>query len=389
MSEHIESIVANAVSEAGIAADSPSEPTLSTETSDPSSDPIDASGTEGDASPTQGEGGDSSPVGAETTHPPDADASNTESIDAKGAENTDKPVDEDTKFLESIGLRDPKPGERENRIPHKRVKQMVMKGMARAKEQVEAGYKTQLAERDTKLATMTTRSDFLTKLEQASDADAMKFVEMAAIANPKVWAPIVERLKGAVSPQTQSQPQVSAAGPRPEPDVQFTDGSKGYSPAQHDKLLAWVASDASAKATAAATKQFDDRFGPIEKQYKAQEINRQLAPQVQARIEQMRTVYGEAFTADEKKGTNSEILAYQKANPSASFEAACAAVLVPKLRADEVKIREKIAKEARDRKPAAKSQAAAPAKAVRQPSDEPRTTEDVVRQSLIDAGMLS
>lgn len=308
--------------------------------------PVDAATTTDD---TAGADGDGAAAAAAAVSP--SAGTTKEPVVEPPVETADQKADRET--LEALGLKAPKPGEKENRLPHSRVSQMVLKAVARGKDEVTKTLQP-------KLDAAEARSAEYARLEVMADRDPDRLIELFAAANPKVWKPVQARLAGAataVSPTGQQPPTEAAKGgtPMPEPNFKLPDGSMTYDQRGLIALLEWNRNE----ATAAAEAKFEQRLTPFEKARKdAEERDRQAAwqaeraPRVRAQIESARKQWGALFDADydkAEKGGKSDILTYMNEN-RVSFDAACAAVLLPKLRVDRTTMRKELLEEINSRK---------------------------------------
>lgn len=286
--------------------------------------------------------------------------------------------------LEAVGLKAPKEGERENRLPHSRVVKMVLKGVQRGREQAAA----QIAEKDTKIGELEGTVAEYTRMNVFADRDPDRFLEALAVANPRVWKPILQKLQGA--PAAATEVKAAPGGfdtPMPKPNFKLPDGSMTYDDAGLASLLEWNEAKAVAIAEDRITKKFEERFGPIEEDHKRVSWEREQAPKIAALTKQARETWGKLFDDDYQKAENggqSEILAYMKQHkmPLARFHEAVQAVLLPKLRADRTKMRGEIIEELN----------AAPAASVEHRTQVkerpvPTSIEQAIRDSVAAAGL--
>ena len=171
----------------------------------------------------------------------------------------------------------------------------------------------------------------------------------------------------------------------PGPDLKYQDGSFGYSPEQFQKRDEVMMRNAAKLAEHNLRKSVD----PLLRTHRAQEMFNQYAPRIQRRVENMRQRYGDLFTEDEKAGEKSEVLTHMR-KTGESLEAACAAILVPKMQKQakdaEQRGREKALEEVNNRKKAAESGGGGPKKVV--PKAGPKSTEDVVREAMRAANLV-
>lgn len=297
--------------------------------------------------------------------------------------------DELTKELEALGIKAPKEGERENRLPYSRVKKIT----ENLKKKLEAAHTAALAERDGKLTSTEQELSNFRKADELFRSDPDRYVQVLAALNP-AYRKYVD-LKPAVEAKPAAVVAAEALGPRPAPDWKFEDGSLGYSPAQHEKLLDWVAATAEAKAVARAEESYTKRFGPIEKAWQANEAAQQGRTKVTGQFRQAQKIWGKLFDEDYALGEKSEVLKAMRENdgeqgrPFLSFDACVASVLAPKQQAwgaaSRDALRAEWTKELNER-PAAAARTG-PAATKTDEASAPQTAEDIVRAAVVAAGL--
>lgn len=299
-----------------------------------------------------------------------------------------KELDALSRELEGLGIKPPKEGERENRIPRSRM----VKIFGNAKKKWVAEHAAELKTRDDKIAGDTKRQANYDNADRLIATDPDRYLQMLAALHP-VYK---QYLGGKQVPEVAkpATPVVSALGPRPKPDITYTPeqgGGIGYSPEQHEKLLDWIAANAKAEAITEAEARFTKRFGSIEKTWQAQEARQQLQPTINAQISRASKLYGKLFDDDYALGSNpatqdkSEILRALKANSDMPFDAVVASVLLPKIQTDENAKRSAIIKELNARKPAAAKAAPAAIRTGAVDPNAPKTTEEIVKEALARA----
>lgn len=301
----------------------------------------------------------------------------------------DEPKDDLEKELEALGLgkKDLQPGERENRIPYSRTRKIVGNAIKRATEK----FQGQVTEATTKTQALETEIAPYRRVDELIVKDPDQYVKFLATLHPTLYGKF---LKPAEAIADKAAPTTPAAADdlEPKPDHKFEDGTMGYTPDQHAKLLQWNHRQGVREAETRLRKEMDDRLGPMEAERRAREADAAQLPRVQAQKDWATKTYGEAFTADYKKGAKSEILALMKANdglmgrPYLSFEACVAQFMVPKLQADRNAIRESVLAEINARPAAAVKGPAAAVKAVTEDNG-PKTMEQVIKDSLVAAGL--
>ena len=368
MPEDLESVVANAVAEAGIGEEA--EPDIESANTETVSD-------------------EETPEVVEKTEVVDEPESAKESATDEAADDekpveksTTKPAEKDqlTKDLEELGLKAPKEGERENRLPHSRVRK-IAENYGKKVEARFTGVVENLTGENTRL---TTRQRNFDKADELAANDPDRYMKLLSAIHPGKYDKF---LSGSTAEKpterTAEKPNAiaSAAGPRPQPDVLFEDKSRGYSPEQHEKLLEWVAADAADRAETRAIEKveaaMEAKYGKLYKSYEAQEALNEQIPHVK---EVVNNVY-ETWGKDLVDKHEDEIVAYMEKHPTVSTADATARVLVPKLRADRNTMRGELINETKKRTAAA-AKIVPGGKTVGKDDEEPESLEDVVRKSV-------
>lgn len=289
-------------------------------------------------------------------------------------------VDELTAELEALGIKAPKEGERENRLPYSRVKKIV----ANAQKKLRDSHAATLKERETKFTAAETRAQQLDAIEKMVTGDPRGYMERLAIVNPE-FRQFLDRI--GVVPEEKKP--VVADDPQPEPDGKYADGTTGYTPEGLQKLREWD----RRQAVAEAEKRFDARLGPIEKaekvraqQQRDHEYRQSQIPVINGQIATASKTWGKAFDEDyaKQESGNSDILKYMQANPDVPFDTCVAAVLVPKMLADRNTMRADVLKEVSTTSAARKGAAAkGPGSATKSGSEAgPQTTEEIIKAAI-------
>lgn len=325
---------------------------------------------------------------------PDADPDpNAEVIDPDAVAKAAAKVtnqDEFDALCDELGFRAPKAGQRENKIPQSRVRARVKTALKKYSEK----FGTERTDLTGKLSAADTELQTFRRVDQAiaagatDPAAARRYIEMLAAVHPAYKAFLGD---GSTAAPASTVPQsIKDLGPKPGPDLKYDDGTTGFSQEQLDKRDEWLAASAEIRGYERSKKEFETRFGPMETAHKTALERAAEQPRIEARVAAVREQWGELFLAQErtelaKKGS-SEIAKYQAAHPGVPFEQVVAAVLLPKLQTDRTKMRTEILAELK-RKPVAST---APIAAVKPGATEeptgPRSTQDVIREALREAG---
>lgn len=271
---------------------------------------------------------------------------------------------------------------RDNRIPQPRVAKMVEKARAKAT----AAHQVELKTVQDKLIAAEQKANLLDSLDKLATNDPARYIELLGRANP-AYREFVRQQKVAetVAPTTAA---AVAADPMPAPDAQFPDGSKGYSEQGLAALQSWTKREAKREATDEVLKQVNERFGPLEKQWRAQQtyaVTRQHATQT---ITDLRSVWGDLLDKhDAEIGqavAEDNVQAQRLGRPVTPADRIVARVLTPKLRGDREALRTEWTKELNAR-PAAAAKSVPAAAASAPVFDGPRTTADIVREAMANA----
>ena len=240
-------------------------------------------------------------------------------------------------FEKKFGIPAQSSSGRENRIPYSRVKKIVEKAVKDAKpsweKDLEASHVpvTKFQELDTKVKDYEGRLTQVAEFERIMSEEPVNFLKMlvklpqyAQIFNP------------ASQPQgtTPNQPNTSAADEMPQPDQQMPDGSMVYSMDGLKNLLEWR----DQRVEARVTKQIEDRYAPLENDYKQYQSVQAVIPQVQKQIDDARRL--PLFNENED-----EIVKALQANPAITLDQAYLQVVLPKFKVDRDKMRAELLKE--------------------------------------------
>lgn len=366
--EGLEGIISAAVADA--TPDNTPAPEGDAAEADPIDDPADTPDpVEGDPDPVADPAGDPDPV---------EDPAKVAEIDpATGKPKVEeKPVEKDqlTKDLEEMGLKEPKDGERENRLPFKRVKKIT----ENYGKKVAARYEAQLTPLKAEVETLRGTATTVKNVDRLIATDPDRYITMLAGIHPEYKKFLnggkTEAPKDGKPAENKA---VTDLGPRPAADHKFEDGSMGYTPEQHEKLLDWVANKAKADALAEARTEMDKRFKPLDDQRKSQEDYDKRVDGVRAEAGRIRDAYG----ADVVKKYENQIVDHMKKNPTMSPTQAAREIIVPAMQADRNKMRTELLAELGQRPKAAKPAPAAPAVKDTE-EDNPSTIEGVIAKSI-------
>lgn len=333
--------------------------------------------------------------GAEVTAAPEVHAPDTaplEGAEPEVAPAVHAPMDKD-EFEAKWGIPPQTINGRENRIPYSRVKKInfntekelaeLALGRKFTKEELEKkGFKAsdfvkshvaKLPELEAKVKDYEERFERVNRFENIMVNEPEKFVNM--LATLPAYKPFFDAIEKAFqiiqtgqAPQ-QHQVRQNPTDAMPEPDEVLPDGSRVYSMEGLARRDAWN----RAQAKNEILKEVEAKYGPIQQEYETQKTWNQASQAVHNQIQEART--WELF--QEHEDAIAEVL--QK-NPKWSLERAYNHVVLPKYKADRIKMRQELLAEL-EKAPKATS---APAGAVKSLPVEgpPKSLNDVIRESI-------
>lgn len=269
---------------------------------------------------------------------------------------------------------------RENRIPYSRVKKIVEGAEKRALEPLQK----QLAELTPKIQEYEQRLTQVAEFEQVMVNDPGRFLDM--LSTIPAYSQFFQMMEQFVSNQNQAPaqqtPEAQAAAilendPMPQPDDE--DGT-GYTMEGLKKLLDWNARVVKSQVT----QEIESQYKPIKERFDAEQTIAQLTPKVQKQMEA-------AYQWPKFAENEAEIIQVLQQYPTASLEQAYQHVVVPKLIADEQKLRTDIRQQVLgELKKAPPVSTGVPAGHVKprpaSVSSGPRNLEDVIAEQLKENG---
>ncbi len=338
----------------------------------------------------------------------DAAADDAASVEAAGAEeattevvapavkdNVDKPIEGAAKpaedeFAKKFGISATGVTGRENRIPYSRVKKIVEKNerdvVARVTKELEDKYNPQINETGAKVQDYESRLGRVAQFEQVMTTNPREFLGMlSGLPAYKEFFEFVNKAmegQGGRIEDAKTTPTAAAGDAMPEPDKLLADGSRVYSMDGLKALMAWQGQQVETRVNAGWEKKVNERFGPIEQAYKSQEYMAKLVPQIDAQIAEARKLPNFAELED-------DVVKILNENPRINLEGAYVQAyqtkIVPKLSTDRNKLRSEILAEIK-KQPAVTAAPAGVARTKPTPGAV-RSTEDVIKASLEEAGL--
>ena len=314
--------------------------------------------------------------------PSDVPADSTNEVQSPAAK-VEAPADPEDPFAKEFGLQPQVPGQRENRIPQSRVKDMVEK----AKEKALAPLTAELTTFKEKVADYEKRLGQVNQFEQIMVEQPEKFIQMltnipayreifSVLAQVEAWRESQQAGGPGAPPQgAPPQKQEIPGDPMPEMDQTFADGTKGYSMEGWNKFNEWNARQLEARIT----KQVEARYKPIEDAWNAQEQVNRLMPEIERKAAEART--WPMFTENE-----AAVIQAMKENPRLNLEGAYQLVVFPKLRASREQLRAEVLAEVKNA-PRSTSTPSGAVKPGPPASSGPRSLQQVIEDSLREKGL--
>jgi len=317
---------------------------------------------------------------------PEAEAA-TPQVDVKTSEE-EAPVVDPTQvqdeFEKKFGLQQISPAGRENRIPYSRVKAIAAKSAAEVAEaalgrklapgekalDVVKAHVARLPELETKVTDYEGRLERVGQFEEIMSSEPQRFLGM--LAKLPAYADFFAFVERALDQGEVAQPETPEAvsDGMPEPDEELSDGSKIYSMEGIKKLLAWNSQQTEQRVT----RTIENKYQPIEAEWKQQQHVKAVMPLVRRQIEEAKT--WELFSENEEEIT--KVLA---ADPNISLEGAYRKVVFPKLAPNRDKMRQEILAEVK-KAPRSTAVTGGPTKPVASTGGGPRSLTDIIEEQV-------
>src|SRR5439155_18381422 len=123
-----------------------------------------------------------------------------------------------------------------------------------------------------------------------------------------------------------------------DPDVKYSDGSVGFSPEQYAKREAWNRREAVREAETNVRKEYEQRFGPMEQEWRSQRETGQRAQRINAEVTSLHGMWGDLLFKHQTDIMDAMTKA-DAAGKKISLTEAAQRVLIPVLQADKNKTR--------------------------------------------------
>jgi hypothetical protein len=281
---------------------------------------------------------------------------------------------------------------RENRIPYGRVKAIVTKNerdvTARVTKELETKFQPQLTEYQTKVQDYEGRLQKVAQFEHILENDPQQFLGM--LAQLPSYKPFFDHINSLAAGTPQQAPQAYLdSSAMPQPDQELSDGSRVYSLDGLAKRDEWLAKQIESKVLKQAEDRLTQRYAPMEQEWQSNQRMQQMVPVVERQISEARK--WDKFTELEPR-----VIDMLKADRSVSLEGAyirayqeAVAAEREHLTADRNKVRGEVLEEIKRRPVASTSVPVGAVRANPQTQQGPRDTEDVIRESLRNAGLIA
>ena len=315
---------------------------------------------------------ESSPDGSDAPADPvadaPADAPTDEVLSPAGREKDD--------FEKKFGIPGVSSSGRENRLPYSRVKKIAEKAASDSAAAKVAEFQPRITEYETKIKDYEGRLQKVGEFEQVMVNNPDDFIAM--LAELPAYKPFFDRVQAAFAGQTQPDTagaSAPVADDMPAPDQELGDGTMVYSMDGLKSLLKWQSEQSESRAVDRVTKQLEERYKPMESDWKEHQREQQLIPQVRAQMTEARS--WPLFNEHE-----AEIVKALQLNQKLSLEGAYRQIVYPKLVADRGKMREEILREVRQAPRATSASTAASRPGASAVSSGPRSLEDVIAEAV-------
>lgn len=283
---------------------------------------------------------------------------------------------------------------RENRVPHSRVKKIVEKAEREAVARVTKEFESKLGpatELSTKVQDYEQRLTKVGEFERVMENEPQKFLDMlSTLPAYKGFFEFIAQAAKNIDAGGSNQPRAGApadspyldTASMPKPDFPLPDGTSVYSLEGLAKRDEWLAKQVEAKVLASAEKRLSERYAPIEQNWQQQQLINQAMPVIQKQI-------AEAKTWPNFDELEPEVIKLLQADANISLEGAYnrayQKTIIPRLTTDRNKMRSELLEEIR-KKPVTTAAPTGGAKPKTAPTA-PKSTEDVIRAALEEAGV--
>lgn len=317
------------------------------------------------------------------TEPGDTTETTVENPNAPALSDEDKLLLED---LQGFGLKI-KSIQNNSRMPYRRHLSTMAREMKGYRERLTGEHTKALTERESKIAAHEARIKELETLEKMAETDPDRYIGLLAILHPDKYGKFVNR-QAETRETKQSESPIARLGPRPGADQRYDDGTVGYSPEQHEKLLDWVAAKAKLEAAEESKRELEERLKPFEADRKTREQEQKVQKDFN---ETVKTVRGQIARGEKRWGKEvvekhqEEIQQFLKDNKDASIEDGIDAVCLKHMRADRDAMRGDLLKELEEKPVVARKAPTSSTKVVEDAGADP--VDAAIRRSLAQAGL--
>jgi hypothetical protein len=231
------------------------------------------------------------------------------------------------KELEELGVARLKPGQKDNRMPHSRVSKVILNAKTKWSEKLTTEHKATLAETEKRIAAYEDYKKTVAGVEHLIENDPTRYLETLAQLYPQHY--------GKYAGGDAAKPVVKQ-DPEPQADIKYDDGSYGFSPEQFSKLREWDRREAARVSKEETTKEFNERFGGMEKDYKAVQESNAKVHQVRSDIDKLRDQWG--ADAIDNQEVQKAIVAHMDANLKDTLTESTRKVMTARWEAERVRL---------------------------------------------------
>ena len=273
--------------------------------------------------------------------------------------------DEIDKLLAKEGI-EPRGMGRENRIPYSRTKKII----ENAQKAWQADAESKFAPERQQFTELQGRMSNYERQEQLASQDPDRFISLLASVDPRYqkFLGVVGKEGAPSAPPADNDPE-----PQPAKDEQ---GNPYYTPEGWKAWQSWTRRQAAKEATTALETKFGPTLKNIQQQQEARATYEAQRPVVEAQTSRLVETYGAELVNKNQDAIIAAMEAAAAKRQPLTLAEAAAQVLLPQIRQDEAKIREKVIAEINKRPAAARG--AAPTQRRPEPSDKPLTGDAVI-----------
>lgn len=296
--------------------------------------------------------------GLEVSSEPSNDVVDGDEVQSPAVKEQEAKGSEEDDFLSKLGVQSKSFTGRDNPIPYSRVKKIVAKAKAEAKEaavkEFESKYGTEkLQPLETKVRDYEDRLTKVAQFEQVLEHDPDTFLQY--LSQIPAYAPFFQAVRDLYAKSSGGAAEAPAdkntfvddpSDPMPQPNKPQPDGSRVYDLEGLNQLMAWQSRQVEKRVLAQAEEKITKRYAPIEQEWQRQQYYNQVSPIIDQQVAEART--WDRFPELEEKVV--EIMASDKnISLERAYMMAYQKEVVPKLAADRNRVRADVLEEMKKR----------------------------------------